>query len=75
MGRTTKVQKERLVVAVDVCRVRLQTGRPVVFVDARKPDDWRAKQLKITGAVRLKRDADSHCLPYTKHDYIVVYCA
>jgi hypothetical protein len=68
MARTAQ---DALRVGVDVCRVRLQTGEPIVFVDARKD----ASGFRIAGSVRLAPDAEPVNLPCHKTNFIVVYCA
>jgi hypothetical protein len=76
MARASKAaQKGRLAIAVADCRVRLQTGEPIVFVDARRQEDWVASKVKIAGALRLPSERGAPCLPCPKHNYIVVYCA
>jgi hypothetical protein len=73
--KSPKTHRKQLAVDVDACRVRLQTGKPVIFVDARRPEDWAAGELKITGAVRLAAESTPVHLPCPKHCYMVVYCA
>jgi hypothetical protein len=73
--KSTKTHRTQLAVDVDACRVRVQTGKAVFFVDARRPEDWAASELKISGAVRLVSESNPVHLPCPKHFYIVVYCA
>lgn len=70
-----KVRRRPLAVDVAECRVRLHTGRAVVFVDARRPQDWLASSLQVAGAVRWQADRPTCLVPCPKHRYIVVYCA
>jgi hypothetical protein len=71
----TGTRREQLAVSVDSCRVRLQTGEEILFVDARKPEDWAASERKIAGAIRLLPGQCPAPLPCPKHNYLVVYCA
>lgn len=73
--RSKPVQKEQLTVSVDDCRVRLQTGKPIVFLDARRREDCCASMVRIIGALRLKTKWGAPRVPCPKHNYIVVYCA
>ena len=76
MARNTyQARKSGWTVGVDDCRVRLQTGKPVLFVDVRKPEDWARSQFKIAGAVRLLPEQCPAKLLSHKNNYIVVYCA
>jgi hypothetical protein len=68
MARATEdVKQEPLSVRVDDCRVRIQTGESITFLDARKSEDRSASGLQITGTVPHPPDH--------KHNYLVVYCA
>ncbi len=70
-----QTRREQLTIGVDPCRVRLQTGEEILFVDARKPEDWVTSEHKITGAIRLLPGQCPAPLPCPKHNYLVVYCA
>jgi rhodanese-related sulfurtransferase len=76
MARAGKeLQQETLFVGVDACRIRVQPGEPIVFVDARKQEDWAASTLQIAGALRLSNEQKPVHLPSPKHNYLVIYCA
>jgi len=74
MARRSKgIAKKALFVSVDICRVRLQTGEPIVFVDGRKAEDQAASGIQIAGSIPWRPEAIP-ALPSHKHNYIVVYC-
>jgi len=76
MARTSRnTGQQALSVDVDRCRMRLQTGEPIVFVDARKLEDWASSTVQIPGAIRSLPDTPAIQPPCHKHNYIVVYCA
>jgi hypothetical protein len=76
MARQSKrLRKDQLWVSVDACRIRVQTGEPIVFVDARKDKDRAASTTQIAGSIRLPADKGSIRPPCHKNNYIVVYCA
>ena len=50
MAQTIDVLQEQLSVSVDDCRIRLQTGEPIIFVDARRAEHRPAGGLQITGS-------------------------
>ncbi len=76
MARSSRdVGQEPLALSVDDCRVRVQTGEPTLFVDARRAADWAVAPDKIIGACRLDPDQKILALPGGKEQTIVVYCA
>jgi hypothetical protein len=70
-----EVRRSSLRVTVDACRVRVQTGEPTVFIDARKAEDRAASTSQIAGSIRLLADDPLLRPPCQKRNYIVVYCA
>ena len=76
MAREPKVaRRDTLSVSVAACRVRMQTGEPVVFLDVRKDEDWVASPIQIAGSLRIVGNDRAFLPPCHKHNYIVVYCA
>ena len=77
MARNPKVARpDTLSVSVDTCRVRMQTGEPIVFFDVRKDEDRTANPSQIAGSLRIAgHDRVFQMLPCHQHNYIVVYCA
>lgn len=76
MARKPKqARRETLSVSVDECRVRVQTGEPTVFIDARKAEDRAASKTRIAGAIQLSTFDRALQPPCHKHNFIVVYCA
>ncbi len=76
MARKPKIVcRDTLSVSVDVCRVRMQTGEPVVFLDVRQDEDRAASPIQIAGSLRIVGDDRAFHPPCHKHNYIVVYCA
>jgi hypothetical protein len=76
MGRKTKsVRPPKRIISIDDCRIRLLNGEPTTFVDARRPEDWAASEVKVAGASRFEPGDGIAYLPCPKHNYIVVYCA
>ncbi len=76
MARKPKeARRETLSVSVDACRVRMQTGEAVVFLDVRKDEDRAASPSQIAGSLRLAAADGAAQPPCPKHNYIVVYCA
>lgn len=73
--KSSQARPKPLVVDVNDCRIRLHTGEPVVFVDARRTDHWEAAEQKISEAVRLGPGDGPAYLACPKRCYIVVYCA
>jgi hypothetical protein len=70
-----EVRRDLLAVRVAACRVRLQTGEPTVFLDARKEADWTASALRIAGALRAGPEDRTFRPPCHQRNYLVVYCA
>ena len=55
---------------------RLRRGEPIVFIDARREEEWKAATEKLPGAVRLAPDRADETLPILRRGYTaVVYCA
>jgi hypothetical protein len=76
MGRKhTEVRGDLFWVSVDACRVRVQTGEPIVFIDARKDRHRAAGQSQIAGSIRMPAGDRTFRPPCHKRNYIVVYCA
>lgn len=74
MARKSKgVATKPLLVSVDACRVRVQTGEPILFMDARKTEHRAASGLQIAGSLRLPPEVIPSP-PCHKHNFIVVYC-
>lgn len=66
---------EALRVGVEACRQRMQVGRPLVLIDARKNDQWLASPSRCRGAIRIDPGAMPFAAPpCPKRNYIVVYC-
>ncbi len=73
MTRTFRdVFQDALSVSVDECRIRVQTGEQITFVDARKAEDWAAARQKIAGAIRVLPGEGVVRPPCHKQNYIVV---
>jgi hypothetical protein len=72
--RARKVQQDVWSVSVDECRVRVQTGEQIAFVDARQAEDRLASGLQIAGSLSLTADQQTIRPPCPKHHYIVVAC-
>lgn len=74
--RTSPLSRTKnLRVTVEACRQRLQVGRPLILIDARKSDDWNASLSQCRGAIRVDPDALPFVAPpCPKRNYIVVYC-
>jgi rhodanese-related sulfurtransferase len=78
------VEKEQVPDALEATRVtgdevmaRLGRGEPIVFVDARRDEEWDDAREKLPGAVRLGPDdvARDDTLPILPiHRSIVTYC-
>jgi hypothetical protein len=76
MARKPKVaRRDTLSVSVTTCRVRMQTGEPIVFLDVRKDEDRAANPSQIAGSLRIVGDDRAFQPPCHQHNYIVVYCA
>lgn len=76
MARNPKVaRRDTLSVSIATCRVRMQTGEPIVFLDVRKDEDRAANPHQIAGSFRIVRDGRAIRPPCHKHNYLVVYCA
>lgn len=63
-----------LTITVDECRVRWQTGAPLVVVDARRPDDWTASAVQIQHAHRLDPERLPAEFTAPKGRALLVYC-
>ncbi len=76
MARSSRnIGQEPLSLSVDDCRVRVQTGEPTLFVDARRAEDWVASPDQVFGAWRLDLDLPILALPGGQEQTIAVYCA
>jgi rhodanese-related sulfurtransferase len=53
---------------------RLLRGEPIVFVDARREEEWRRAMDKVPGAVRLPPGADETLPIIPAGHTAVVYC-
>lgn len=55
---------------------RLRRREPIVFVDARREEEWRAATEKLPGAVRLAAEAVDETLPIIPAgSTAVTYCS
>jgi rhodanese-related sulfurtransferase len=54
---------------------RLRRGEPIVFIDARREEEWKRATEKLPGAVRLAPDRADETLPIIPPGYTAVaYC-
>ena len=62
-------------ITVDDAKGRLDRDEPLVFADARSPQDWDESDVKLPAAVRLPPDeVEQHIHELPPDQPIIVYC-
>ena len=62
-------------ITVDDAKGRLDRNEPLLFVDARSPQDWDESDVKLPAAIRLPPDqVVSHVHELPQDQPIIVYC-
>ncbi len=75
MARKPKVSRRDTLSISIACRVRMQIGEPVGFLDVRKDEDRALRPSQIAGSLRIVGDERTFQPPCHQHNCVVVYCA
>jgi rhodanese-related sulfurtransferase len=66
---------DKLRIAVDDLRKRMEAGQDFVFIDTRNPQAWAQSDVKLPGAIRVPLDnLDENLSEIPKDKPIVAYC-